>query len=318
MNALSTKIKESRKLSDVSLKSYLGSLRKIKRLTTKNETLENTDFLKDFDAVMKVIKSEKTLCSRKNKTTAVLVALGSDKPKDQNLIDRYMLALNSMMSEYTSFITKQVKTESQKKNWIDYDEVVKVFESIQKDVRHFKINRKKVITLKEKRLLQQLTALHTYLFFPVRCDFSEMKVLDIKEFKKLSEDEQKADNYLVVNKNKKEFHINQFKNSRYVGSKVFPVPSKLSRTINIWLKHNTSGWFLVQENGKKPMNSNNLSKFITTIFQERVGKNVGTTLLRHIVVTKELKGEKTILEKKIIAEKLMHSPAMSQLYRKVD
>ena len=318
MNDLKAKILASRKLSDSSMKSYLGSLRKIKRLTTKNETLDNTDFLRSFDAVMGVIKKEKSLCSKKNKVTAVLVALGSDKPKDQNLIDKYMMEINSMMSEYTSFITKQVKTPSQKKNWIDYDEVVKVFENIQKDVRHFKINRKKVITLKEKRLLQQLTALHTYMYFPVRCDFCEMKILDIKDFEKLSDEDKQKFNYLIVNKNKKEFHINQFKNSRYVGGKVFPVPSKLSRTINIWLKHNPSGYYLVQENGVKPMNSNNLSKFITTIFQERVGKNIGTTLLRHIVVTKDLKGEKTILEKKAIADKLMHSPAMSQLYRKVD
>jgi len=296
----------------------MKSLKKIWKQSNPHDEMTDSKFLHDYDNIIKTVMKEKALTSKKNKITAILTALGSETPKDQLLIDRYSKKIKELANEYNSFLISQQKTESQAANWLTFEQVQEVFASILKDVRFQKINRKKVITDKQFQLLQELIVLQVYLAIPIRNDFADMKVLKPKEYAEISQDEKDENNFLILGPgNRKTFLINQFKNVKSLGQQSIKVDSVLSRALNIWLRHNKSGWFLVRSDKKTPLNPNNLSKLVTKIFKDRTSKNVGISMLRHIIVSKNYEGEKSLLEKKELARKLLHSTHQEEVYRKI-
>lgn len=325
---LCDRIKKTRTIKEASCNTYMSALKKIRKkiITDKPLTGEimDTDFLQDYDKVMKVINEEKKITSKKNKLTAILVALNADNPKNEELIDKYGNELKSLSEKYLTFLKTQKKTETQEKNWIEYNDLIKIINKVMRQVKEKEITQKKEeLTNKEFDLLQQYLVLRTYIEFPLRNDFADMKVMDYNDFVKIPKTETEKNNYLVVySDNKKEFHINQFKNKRYLGSKVLTIPPPLNRVINLWLKHNKSGYFLVKTDKKTPMSPNGITKFLNRIFLKYTGKKISTSMIRHIVISKTLRGEKTIKQKeeeaKKIEDKFFHSNAVNELYRKVD
>ena len=187
-------------------------------------------------------------------------------------------------------------------------------------VKEFK--RKEKLSKKEFDTLQKLVVLRTYLQFPLRNDYADMPVIRKIDYNKLKDDEKKA-NYLVIGADgKKQFILTQYKNSKFLGEKRFDVPKPLNAIINLWLKHNTSGWYLVRiRDITRPMSPNLLTKYLNKIFKSR-GKKISSSMIRHIVISHQMQNEPTIKEKqekeKAIEDKFLHSAKVNDLYRKVD
>ena len=322
---IESNIKKSRNIKASSLNTYLSALKTLKKKIEPDAqvVLNNTKFLQDFDKVMDVINKENKITSKKNKLTAVLVALNSDNPKNQDLVDKFGKELKDLGEKYLAFLKQQTKTEAQKNNWLDYDELIKVINKIMSEVKFREITKKKELSNKEFDVLQQLLILRTYIAFPLRNDFADMKILSSKDFKAMDKDKQDENNYLILrSNNKKQFHINQFKNKKFLGSKILDIPTKLNRVINLWLKHNDSGWYLVKNDRKTPMNPNGITKYLNKIFLKHSKKKISTSMIRHIVISHLLKDEPTLKqkeeEKNKIENTFLHSKEINDLYRKVD
>lgn len=307
-------------IKQCSLNTYLISLKNLRKKIDNKTELNNTDFLNDFDKINDILKNDK-LTTKKNKITAILVALGADNKKNDKLIDKYQKKLKNLNDEYSAFLKTQKKTETQEKNWLDYEDLVDVYNDVMKDVKHNKITKKDKLNDKEFDLLQQVLILRTYLDFPLRNDFADMKIINSKEYEKLKSDDE--NNYLaILPKNKKVFILNDFKNKNKIGKKELQITPSLNKIINIWLKHNDSGWYLIKNDKKTPMNPNNITKYLNKIFMKRANKKIGSSLIRHIVISKVTEGEPTLKEEeekqKKIENKFLHSSNMNKLYRKVD
>ena len=315
---LREQIKNTRKIKDNSLNTYISSLAMLNKKAGGGE-LKDTSFLKDFDKIMGFIKPMK-ITSQKNKITSVLVALKSDKEPNNELIDKYGKELKDLTETYNIELKNQQKTKTQEKNWIDYNQLLEVINDITEDVKNKKLLKKEELTDKEFDLLQQLVILRTYLQFPIRNNYANMKIITLKEYKNLG-DEAKNNNYLVLNKAKKYFYINQFKNQKHIGSKILEITPALNKIINSWLKYNKSGYFLVK-NRTEPINANGITKFLNKIFRKHTGKLISTSMLRHIIISNLLKNTPTIKEKEEEEEKIedtfLHSSEMNQKYRKLD
>ena len=318
-------IAASRNIKPASLKTYLSALIQLKRKIEPNEIsrLIDTSFLSDFDNVMKVIDSENKITSKKNKLTAILVALKSDENKDDDLIKKYTDVLKDYGEKYTHFLKKQEKTDTQNANWISYDELIGVANRLMEDVKHYNLKAKETLTKKECDMLQQLVVIRTYIAFPLRNDFADMRVVTGAEYKDLGADAKITTNYLVIYPhNKKQFHINQYKNERYLGAKTLDVKSDLNRIINLWLKFNKSGFYLIRCDNKTAMNPNGITKYLNKIFAKFSGKKISTSMIRHIIISHELEGQRTIAEEDARAKKIqntfLHSKEVNDLYRKVD
>lgn len=303
-----------------SLSTYLVSLKNLHRLMDNSVNLDNTKFLQDYDKVMAAINKETKITTKKNRLTAILVALGSDKNKNDDLIDKYQKKLKELNDEYNIFLRTQKKTETQATNWLNHNELIEVFNEVMKDIKMGKINTKIELNDKEFDLLQQLLILRTYLDFPLRNDFADMKIIYSDDYKNVKDTD--VDNYLAILPKKKLFILNDYKNKKRIGRKVIEIPSSLNKIINVVLKHNKSGYFLVKKDRKTPMNPNNITKYLNKIFMKRSGKKISSSLIRHIVISKLSEGQPTILEEeqkdKEIEDKFLHSANINKLYRKVD
>jgi len=303
-----------------SLNTYLISLKNLRKNIDNKTELDNTNFLQDYDKVMESIKDMK-ITTKKNRITSILVALGSDNDLNDKLIDKYQLKLKELNDKYNIFLKTQKKTETQEKNWLNYEDLVDVYNDVMKDIKDNKITTKKELNDKEFNQLQQLVILRTYLDFPLRNDFADMKILDYKEYKKITDDDD--NNYLsILPKNKKKFILNDFKNRKKIGKKRLDITPSLNKIINIWLKYNKSGFYLVKTDRKTPMNPNNITKYLNKLFINKTGKKIGSSLIRHIVISKLTENEPTIEEEEKkeqdIENKFLHSKQMNKLYRKVD
>ena len=324
--SLRDQIKANRTIKDNSLDTYMLALRKVYEAVEgeKIDELESNDFLKKYDDVMSYINNLPKLTSKKNKLTAVIVGLSTDKKDNSNLIDKYINDLSKFNEQYLSEMTKQKKSATQEANWMDYEDVIKIQNKIKREIVHQQFLKNKELTNPEFDLLQQYVLLSTYIEHPLRNDFADMQVIKHTAYKALDDDVKYENNYLVLGpKNIKKFHINNYKNVRSLGSKVFNISPKLNRLINVWLKYNTSGFYLVKSDRVKPLNSNDLTKYFNRLFKKQAnGQKISSSMMRHIIISHELKDTPTLKQKeakdKVTENKYLHSASMNQLYRKVD
>jgi hypothetical protein len=116
---------DKRGIRESSCATYISALKKIYTATGVEDEIKNWDWLEDYSKVMKAIERQEKLTSKKNKLTAVIVALSVQEKKNDKVIERYQKKLQKWNDEYTDELEKQKKTETQKANWLDYDELVK-------------------------------------------------------------------------------------------------------------------------------------------------------------------------------------------------
>jgi hypothetical protein len=325
-DVLAEDILKSRKIKHSSLGAYLSSLRAIQSKLAPDDKPRIIDakFLDDHKAVLKAI-ADCPITTRKNRLTAILVALRSSKPVNEELCDVYSKHLTALNSEYMDFLKQQKKTPVQKANWIEYDQLLEVSNNLLNNVKEINLDSMKGRSLPRKayNTLQEYVAIRTYLTFPLRNDFADMPVLSSKAFAALPKAAKASTNYLVIYpKGRKRFHISNFKNVDRIGPKVLDIPPKLSKIINAWLHFNKSGFFLTKTNGSDPLDPNGITRLFNRIFKREVDKRISTSMMRHIIISHSLRHQPTLEEveakRREIENRFFHSPGINQLYRKVD
>lgn len=320
---LNNAIQKSRPtLKKNSLNLYLTSLRSLyKRLfgDDGNEELSTT-FLKDKKIIMKDIETH-CINSKKNILTAILVALSSESKRDESLIDFYQLKLKELSEKYNNFLEMQEKTETQKKNWIEYDMFISVINELLEKIKKANFLKKPKLTRPEYVLFQKYVILSFYQVFPMRNDIADMKILNKSQYDDLDKDEKKQNNYFVKENNTFKIYLNAFKNVSRLGVKTFDIPEKLSKIVKVWLKYNKSGYLFTLGNGRDPLSPNGVTKLLNSIFMKSFNKKISSSMLRHISISEKLKNEPTLLEKKKEEQKTedvyMHSAGMNEKYRKI-
>jgi hypothetical protein len=141
---------------------------------------------------------------------------------------------------------------------------------------------------------------------PMRVDYNMEIAKDGDEL-----DPQK--NYLVIkNKSKKYFVFNDYKTNKTYGSKRIELSKKMNATMNIYLKFNGDNKYLFGENN---ITKNALQKKIQKAFKG-TGKVIGVNMLRHIVISDVVDTGDKLKQKMDIADKMGHSTATQELYKK--
>lgn len=307
-------IMDSRQIRESSAKTYIVNLKKLNK-ALDNTKLKDFEFTKQFDNITKIINKEPKMTNKKNLLTAVIVALGTFEPKENALINKYNVVLKKLTVEYLNFLKTQTKTETQKENWVTYEELVAFSNELKETVTAHGLLKKKVLSKSEFNLMQEYIILMTYLEFPIRNNFANMKVLTKQAY--MATVDKMNHNYLVTDGTKKYFYINVYKNSDSLGSKIFRLSTKLNKLVSKWLKHNTTGYYLVKVN-KTPITSNGITQFLNKMFFKQFQKKISSSMLRHIIISHKCRRDKTISQKDDESENIyMHSSFVNQLYRKI-
>lgn len=313
MDNLFDKIKENRNnLADSSIRQYVLNLKKIRKLMNITDD-PNQKFLEKVNDVSHAVNSLDKITTKKNLYTTILV-IGRVFGLKQKFIDIYTDNLKQLNVKYNSFLQEQVLTDTQKEKWANYNDIINLSNNLLEKVNNFK--NEKILNALQMRTLMDLVIIRSYLITPARNSFADMKVAEEEE------DMKNDHNYILLDEfgTPLEFVLNKYKTSKNLGQRRIEIDKDTAKIIKLWLHHNNSGDFLTKLNDE-PMTSNYLTKYLQSLFKKYLGKSISSSMLRHIMISHDMKFTPTIQENKDNEEKIktkyQHSAPMNALYRKI-
>ena len=280
------------------IKQYVINLNKLKKLYDT----DNYDFLKKPKDVMDKLSDLHYLSQRNilNAVVVLLMALNSDKKYD-DLLEEYGKLRDELNDKYSDEQKSGVISDKQSKNFATTEEVFKMINDMDKDLQSIKKKNKDNITKKEMQLLQAYVLFNIYARMPFRNDVAGMTAINQASYKKLSDDEKKENNYLVVpTKSNMYFVLNKYKTSKKYEELDLPIEDKdLRKILKYYLKMNGNegGGILFKTSTGKPLTRIELSKVLLKYSKKYMNKSISTTLLRKIYLSSKYSDMKDELEK---------------------
>jgi hypothetical protein len=264
-------------ITESSLKLYTNNL---KRLNDGNE-VKNLNFLKDFETIVGKLEHYKPNTRRSYLIS--VVSFLKEEPKQKKLYDKYY---ELMMKYNKELAVNNSKSEAQKANWIDQEDVFKIYAELAE--RAVPLIEKKRLTEKEYNSVLDWVILSLYCLQPPRRNADFQLCVAVKKYD--AETSDKKFNYLDTTNWK--FIFNNFKTAGTYKSQVQPVNDALKDVLQPYLtkvtplrsefkKKNASIPLLVDYEGK-PFEANNS---ITRILNKIFGKRIGVSMLRNIYLT---------------------------------
>lgn len=223
--------------------------------------------------------------------------------------EKYSTHLNRCCDEISAGLEKQKKTKRMEKNWIEFRELKKFAGKLRDEVLKYP---KKEVWTKEQYVKATLCFLMLFhLKYPVRRDLYRVRV-DTTEGNHLDRE-------------KKSIVLTEYKTSKTYGRKEFilsrPMWTIASRLMQQQSMRNMEVTHLILNSYFEPMKPNGFSQWfqreLARYCESAKGKKCGVTMMRHIVITHLNRNEKSIQEKKDLADKCMHSVKMHDQYRKI-
>ena len=262
------------------IKQYTTNLIKLQKLFDT----DSYDFLSDTDKVMEKISNLGYLSQRNilNAVVVLLMALNNDEKYDK-LLEEYGKLRDKFNDQYSDEQKSGVISDKQSANFATIEEVYDMINTMGTELQPIK--KKTELSKKEFSLLQAYTLFNIYARMPMRNDVSEMEAIQKRAYNKLSEEEKKSKNYLVLEKNGMFFVLNKYKTAKKYEELDLPIEDKsLKKIIRFYLKHNGMGVMFKTSTGKS-ITRTELSKLLIKFSKKYMNKSISTTLLRKIYLS---------------------------------
>ena len=162
------------KLKPNSARTYAVSL---KTIAPSEST--SAKWVSDVPYVLKQLDRYKDT-TKKNTLNAVIALV---EPKS-DAFKRYTKERDTYNDRYSDMIKAQQKTESQAKNWVEWDEYLKLVETLQANVKHFGTA---PWTWRQLSHYQDYLLTLLYSHYPLRNDFGDVKVLSKTAYNNLGD-----------------------------------------------------------------------------------------------------------------------------------
>lgn len=275
------------------------------RVLNNDGPLKSLKFLTDFQSIKAKIENlEKALSTKISYLTAICAVLKSNK-KYTKIHKNYVELSLEMSSPLTTALNNNEKNEKQKASIVAAQEIVEIRERLNATIEAGGAS---------WPIYMQHLALCLYTLMPPRRnrDFSEM-VIVLDEPAVLSKDL----NYFVISESM--FIFNNYKTSATYGSQRMRVSEELSDVLDRYLqeyfrvvKIDELPFLLANEEGKKL----EIRNAITRLLHRAIGKDIGSTALRHIYLSS--KYAETLIQQKADSIAMSHSLSMARQYVKID
>jgi integrase len=237
---------------------------------------------------------EQTPQTRKT-VLAVLISLFGRNDKT----DMFNTQMLQDAKKYNEVLKSQQRTDKQEKNWMSWGDVIKTFQYVYK--KAYPLFKKTDLRKKDWLELNDLMMLAVYVLIPPRrsSDFVEMKIRNYTD----------KDNYVDMKNG--ELIFNHYKTDKKYGTQSVKMTPKLKTLMKKWIAINPTDYLLFDARGK-PLTPSRLTFKMNNVF----GKNVSTTLLRHIYITDVvLKDAPKLNDLEDVAQDMGHSVATQATYR---
>ena len=307
-------IKEARpNIKDNTIRMYATNLNKLR----KSFDTEEYKFLTSIDQV-KAKLTEYHYTTQRNYYNSIIIFLMAinDKNELNKVIEEYNELRDSLNKQYEDENATGVISDKQKRNFIKLEEVNKMISEMGEDIRINKLKKKGEISAKEKQLIMVYILFNIYTRLPMRNDVAGMESITKRQYNTLSEEDKKERNYLIVEKNRMKFVVNQFKTSSKYKELNIDIPKDLEKYLRVWLRINGMG-VLFKSTTDKPLTRNALSQLLIRTSKKYLNKSISTTMLRKIVLSDKFVEVKK--EQQEMAEVTGHSvETMNKIYVKED
>lgn len=307
MMSLHKSLQEKRDIADATASQYIRTLFSL----NNNRPFTNLAWLKQKEAVAQRL-SEFAESTQKTALSVIVSALSlvKDKPTYKKIYAHYyseMMARSKASKESDT----SVKTPKQDANWLSWDVVEAHEERLKEDVKALPSS----LSVGQWEILLSYIVLSLYTHFDPRRNQDYQFMYVVKTLKQATEE---TKNYYVTDA--KQFIFNKYKTSKTHGKQVFDVPAPLVEALTLYLSRHP----LNKGKGKKPGGFPLLCHFdgspltavnaITRILNRIFGKQVGSTMLRHIYLSSKY----DIAEMNEVAEKMGHTGVVQREYLKTD
>lgn len=274
-----------------SVKMYASNLMKLMKLYEK----DNLDFLKKPEEIEEKLSSLH-YTTRRNYLNSIIVYLMAVKDKDDPLIKEFSDIRDNHNKQYEEENATGIISDKQKENFVDISEINNMINKMGQEIKDKKLKKKEDLTAKDKNLIQVYTLYNIYTRLPLRNDLAGMEVINKRAYNKLSEEEKKAENYLVINKNSMFMVLNKYKTSSKYEELKIDIPKDLEKLLRQYIRINGMGVLFKSSTGK-PLTRNALSQLLLKTSKKYMGKSISTTMLRKIYLSSKYADMKEELEK---------------------
>jgi len=245
-------LKEKRpNISKSSLKTYESILRNLYEKIFNNDDYDLNKFGKESE---KVIKFLKNLPSNKRKTIlSALVVITDNKDYRELMLDD--------IKEYNKEEAKQTKSESVKENWVERDELEKIYSFLRNEYNL--LSKKGSLKSHDyQRMVDYilLSLLGGFYIPPRRSkDYVNFKIKNI---------DKNVDNYM----NKNELVFNSYKTAKTYGTQKVEIPKELKSILNKWIKINPTDYLLFDSEFNQ-LNNVKLNQRLNKLFDKKASVN---------------------------------------------
>jgi len=268
-----------REISETSKNIYSKNIIRL----NDGEPVKNYNFLKKNEIIMSKINHLKP-----NSQRTYLISIVSTLKGLKGFDKEFKYYYDKMMELNKELKVNNEKSETQQANWINQDEVLKIYHSLaEKVLPLLKLKGNKKINQKEWDDILDFVVLSLYVNAEPRRnkDYQLMKV--VKKAKDLGDDYKEFNYYLPSNA---KFLFYNFKTAGTYNLQEIPVNGELENILlqylNIHpLKKEKSFFLLVNYNGEELKQVNSITRILNRIFN----KKIGVSMLRNIYLTDKFK-----------------------------
>ena len=295
-------------LVPLSVGAYAQTIKKIHTKLGLEGEISSFKFLENFDCIVKIL-ADYAPSTRKNMLNAIIVGLKCSG-EDTGVCKKYGTIRDNYNKVYEDEQSTGKKTQKQKKNWVEWDKFQKMINYFSKEIRRLRIRRKATIDEDELLLFGDYVLLRLYQDYPLRNDYHDVAV--VSSTAKLED----GKNYLVRSKNSMKLVLTEYKTKKTYGKKEININSKLVSLLKDYLKHNTTGWLIINEKTGTPLKSVGITRRLNRITEDRLGKKIGSNMIRHSYLSN--KYAKNVEEMKKDSDIMGHSVETQKKYIKTD
>jgi hypothetical protein len=278
-------------IKDSSVKMYCYNITKLSKMLNDGKFVEGYDWLKDFDNVKAKLNqtdengSSLHFSSVRNYINSAMIYLHCfDEPQ---LLNQYTMYRDELTQKYDDMNASGTWSEKQGKNAITMEELHKLISEVGNEIKFKKLKEKaqyQPLNVPDRGLVQLYMILSVHAVFPMRNDLAMMKIIKNSQYKGLTDDQKKDNNYLVLAKDMF-FVMNDYKTSKTYKEKIIVLPPELRRMMRWYLKLLPTTEYLLTKADGDAVSKNGLSQILTKGTRKRIGKSISTTLLRKVYLT---------------------------------
>jgi hypothetical protein len=240
-------------LSSSSLKTYTSIITNLHKKVFGTKEINDVGVFNNTDLVLTNLE-DMPPNKRKTILSALVVLTNNEEYRNQ---------MNKDVSSYNEEIQKQEMSITQKENWVEKDEIKKVYDKLEKKSKDiYKKPNKSTADLQEIQNFIILALLGGQIIPPRRSlDYCNFKISNVDETK---------DNYYDTSTHK--FVFNSYKTAKSYGRQEISVPVKLRNIIKKWKTINPTDYLLFDTN-MNPLTAVKLNQRMNKIFDGKVSTN---------------------------------------------